>query len=256
LRAAWAAQPPRGIALHWTSRERGAEIQWDILGGQAPALPEGAVILHLAGVTSGSEDALRQNSAMIPPLVAAARAAAARTILFASTAAVYGRRDAPAHEEDTPMPLAPYGASKLAAEAALLAQDTLPATILRLGNVVGADALLGAQNAGREVILDPVAGRDGGPIRSWIGPAQLADILGQMVHATLPKVLNVAADPPLPMAALLEAAKRRWRYGPPRSGVLDYAVLDTTRLKSLCQVRKVSAGILAAEATWALGVLQ
>jgi nucleoside-diphosphate-sugar epimerase len=256
LHAAWAAQPVPGLALHWASRERGAEIQWDILADRPPALPERATILHLAGVTAGDEAALRQNSAMIAPLVAAADANRAQAILFVSTAAVYGRLDRPAGEEDQPQPLAPYGVAKLAAERALLAQHTLRATILRLGNVVGADALLGAQNLNREISLDPVAGRPGGPIRSWIGPQLLAQVLGQLVRAPLPHVLNIAAGPPLPMADLLEAAGRRWRYGPPRLGVLDYAVLDTARLQSLCPVGDVSASMLAQEAAWASRVLQ
>lgn len=192
---------------------------------------------------------------MIGPLISVARAAAAQRIIFASTAAVYGRCDKPVLETDEALPLSPYGAAKLAAEKLLLEQSHVPAFILRIGNVVGADALMGPHNADREVILDPVEGRSGGPIRSWIGPRQLAELLAKLVLMPLPQVLNIAADPPIAMADLLNAAGRSWRYGPQRQGVLDYAVLDTMRLQGLVRVQAVTPTKLAQDAAWATGAL-
>lgn len=191
---------------------------------------------------------------MIAPLVRAAHDAKARCILFASTAAVYGRRSRPALETDEPLPLAPYGLAKLAAEKLLLAQDLVPATVLRIGNVIGADALMGAQEDAGEIVLDPVEGREGGPIRSWIGPKQLASLLARLALLPLPKVLNLASDPPLAMGELLQAAGRPWRYGPPRKGVLDFAVLDTQLLQSLCKCEKATPAGMAREAAWAKDV--
>ena len=67
-----------------------------------------------------------------------------KTVVFSSTAAVYGEPDAPLIGEDTPLgPINPYGASKMMAERAL--QDIAGAhgvayAVLRYFNVAGADA--------------------------------------------------------------------------------------------------------------------
>ena len=81
-------------------------------------------IFHLAGsasVPDSVEEArtdFERNALASFNLLEAVRAAAPRTaIVFASSAAVYGEGAAtPLREEDATVPLAPYGASKLAAE--------------------------------------------------------------------------------------------------------------------------------------------
>ncbi len=189
-----------------------------MLADPVPDLPRGAVILHLAGVTRGDETALRQNLAMIPALARAAQAASARSILFASTAGVYAPGPDPAGEEDAPAPPGAYGRAKLLAEQALRDRAHCPVHVLRIGNVAGADALLGPRPAQSPIVLDPVPGRDGGPLRSWIGPRDLAAALAALCRADLPPVLNLAQDPPLAMADLLDASHLPWTYGPPRAG--------------------------------------
>ncbi len=63
-----------------------------------------------------------------------------RRIVFASSNAPLGRQTPPATEDQAPLPVSPYGASKLAGEAYCLAYQAsfgLATTVLRFGNVYG-----------------------------------------------------------------------------------------------------------------------
>ena len=218
-------------------------------------LPRGATVLHLAGVTRGTDEALSQNVTTVPTLLKACTGIAARRLLFVSTAAVYAPGPLPSAEADPPAPVSPYGASKARAEVLLRLQDSVATTILRLGNVAGADALLGPRPAGEQVVLDPVPGRDGGPVRSWIGPRTLAQTLAMLCLRDLPPVLNIAQAPPLPMADLLWAAGVPWRYGPPNLSVVPVAAMDVSHLQSIVDQPPADPATLAAQAAWARGVL-
>lgn len=255
LRAAWGETPDEGICPVWTGRGKDMEVQWDILSGPVPSLPRGAVVLHLAGVVRGTDDQLRRNSAMVAPLLQACQQIRARALLFVSTAAVYGTGPNLANEDDQPAPASAYGLAKATAERVAFGQAEIAVSVLRLGNVPGADALLGLRSDDADIILDPVSGRDGGPVRSWIGPRSLANVIAALSKLDLPPILNVAAGPPLPMAALLQASGRRWRYGPPNPLVVADAVMDTRRLQALVPVPTTTAVDLAAQAEWARGVL-
>ena len=109
--------------------------------------------------------------------------------------------------------------------------------MLRIGNVIGADALIGGADAA-EVVLDPVPGQAGGPQRAAIGPVALARVLEGLAaralagHA-LPDLLNIAAPGAVAMADLLQAAGLPWRYGPENPHVLARAAMDTSRLEAL-----------------------
>jgi UDP-glucose 4-epimerase len=104
-------------------------------------------IVHLAAVTSvlrslEHPDATYQtNIAATHALLEAARAAGARSLVFASTNAVTGPMEAPAiSEAATLRPLTPYGATKAAGEmlmSAYTASYGLRCTRLRLTNVYG-----------------------------------------------------------------------------------------------------------------------
>lgn len=179
----------------------------------------------------------------------------AAVLLAASSAAVYAPSAVPVTEEATPAPATPNGRSKLETEGLLArncAEGGVPLVLLRIGNVVGADALFGPRAPESPPIrLDPVPGRDGGPVRSWIGPRSLGQALARLCLAAgagdgLPPLLNLAQDPPLAMADLLAASGLPWAYGPPNPSVLPDAVLSTERLRHLVPLpRATAAGLLA-----------
>ncbi len=111
-------------------------------------------------------------------------------------------------------------------------------TILRIGNVLGADALIGGAGGRGITTLDPVPGCEGGPLRSYIGPRSLAFVLaGLFQQAALGQridpVLNIAVSPAVAMADLLDAAGLDWRFGPINPNVVPRVVLDTSRLQAL-----------------------
>ncbi len=215
-------------------------------------LPQGAVVLHLAGVTRGSEDHLQANVDLVPPLLGLCRQVGARRLLFLSSAAVYPA-GALLPESAPPAPPNAYGRSKAKAEALVMAQGETPVTIIRPGNIAGADALLGPRPPA-EIVLDPVPGRPGGPLRSWIGARVLVQALAALCQRDLPPVLNLAQSPPLPMADLLDASALPWRYGPTPATV-PVATQDVSLLHGLIDVPPATPRQLAQEAAWARGVL-
>lgn len=261
--AAWADRPPAGLRLHWSGRRKGTAIQWDMLSDQVPELPPRAIVLHLAGVARGATASFADNAAMIHALLRGCRASKAHAVLFASSASVYAPGPRPARESDPPAPQTDYGRSKLLAEQALqgLAGPDLPVHVLRIGNVPGADALLGPHAGTGLLILDPVPGREGGPVRSWIGPRELAEVIAELARLQsldrlAPTTLNIAQDPPLPMAALLQASGLPWAYGPGSDRVVADATLATERLQSLMALPPAQADSLAQQAAWAREVLR
>lgn len=171
-----------------------------------------------------------------------------------SSAAVYGPSKAPITEAQPPDPGNDYGRAKWLAE--LAAQAVLPPdrlTILRLGNLAGADALLSAARTG-PVVLDPIEGQPGGPERSYIGPRVLADVLRALIlrvqsGGTLPPVLNVAQPPALAMADLLRAAGADWRFGPPRAAAIPRVELRVDLLTSLVPVPEATAARVVQDMT-------
>ncbi|WP_241557912.1 NAD-dependent epimerase/dehydratase family protein [Falsirhodobacter deserti] len=205
--------------------------------GQAWPAGQGGVILNLAGVTDPAGP-LDDNVTTAAAAITEGARRGARVFLL-SSAAVYGRGDRDFSEDDTTAPLNAYGQAKLRMEA--LAGS---ATILRLGNVAGADALLG--RAAEEVTLDPAG--ESGPVRSYIGPVTLARVLWALMQApSLPRILNIAEPPPVAMSALLAAAGIPWRFGPPREGTIPRVGLDTTRLQAICPLPPADPARMVAE---------
>lgn len=202
------------------------------------------VIVNLAGVTAGTPEALALNTALARAALDAADAAGGRPVLLASSAAVYGAGHAGlCRETDAPTPLAPYGAAKAAMEAELAGRAG--AIWLRIGNVAGADALLGraAPEGGRVLDILP----DGhGPRRSFIGPQALAAALARLVRlvaagAEVPAVLNLSLAGALPMDALLTAAGESWVPRPAPANLIPHVELDVTRAVDLGLVPEAPA---------------
>jgi nucleoside-diphosphate-sugar epimerase len=229
----------------------GVDLVWD-LTGPAPSLPRGAVILHLAARLSGSGDLVAENLAMVRGVMRAAADHGAARVLLASSAAVYGAQPDTCCEEGPALPLSAYGRAKLASEMAARAwAGAVPLTVLRIGNVPGADALLGQDRRG-PVTLDPVPGSRAGPVRSWIGPNRLAEVIFTLAQRAaageaLPLCMNIASDPALGMGDLLQAAGMDWEFGPTRPVPVPRAVLDLRRLQSILPQLETSADDLVAE---------
>src|SRR5439155_13883839 len=104
------------------------------------ALDGSEVVVHAAGLTRGRND--RQFRAVnvegTRAVVAAANGTGARLIHISSLAAIGpGTPGRPAHEDDRPQPLTPYGKSKLASEAVVRSDARVPWTILRPSAVYG-----------------------------------------------------------------------------------------------------------------------
>lgn len=225
---------------------------WDILHQPCPEGLASGVVLALAG---GRAD-LPANTTLTLATLEAAAAQGARHVLVASSSQVYAPGDG--RSETTPVaPATDYGAAKVAMEAAARAwKASRPGgpglTLLRIGNVVGADALL--RGAPRPVVLDPAPGGRG-PVRSYIGPATLAAVFGRLAvmaaaREPLPEVLNVAAPKPVAMADLLDAAGLDWSFGADRPGIVPRMVLDTTPLRALQRMPPQASLPAAMVAEW------
>ncbi|MFN7224185.1 MAG: NAD-dependent epimerase/dehydratase family protein [Paracoccaceae bacterium] len=212
--------------VYWLTRQ-----EWDILHDPPPDLPHGATWLDLSGVIRGE---VSHNPALAQRVCAAASERDGR-VIYVSSAAVYSGGGVDMDEADTPRPSNDYGRSKLAAET--IVRQCAGSTVLRLGNLVGADALLGVA---RDVtMLDPVPGELRGPVRSYIGPHVLAEVLlklCQMPKRVLPDILNIAQPGEIRMADLLTAAGINWRFGPSRTDVLGRVVMSVQRLTGIIDV--------------------
>ena len=214
-----------------------------------------SALVALGGVTSGDAKALEGNTAAALDALEAARAAGVPRVLILSSSAVYGRADGPLDETMPPTPANPYGAAKAEMEAAIArwrsAHPRRPETcILRLGNVAGADALLGGLDPERRPRLDTWP--DGStPLRGYVGPVTLARVLAELaLHPlALPPVLNLAADP-VEMGALLRAVGRDWDAVPAPAQALRAVRLDTTRLRALVSLDPVEATASELVAQW------
>lgn len=236
LRLVWQDVAPEGLVPLWLGRgpTRGPEEQSGDLLLSPPVLPEGAIILHLAGATARPVPDHADHVALARAVAGLADRCGARHLFLASSAAVYGAAPDLHTEEGPTVPLSPYGRAKLAAEAVVA--ERAATTVLRIGNVAGADALLGRRSG--HITLDPVPGTDRGPIRSYIGPASFARTLIALAGraasgSALPQRLNIAQSPPVAMADLLDAADRGWSWGPPNPSVIPAVALSTRRLDGL-----------------------
>ena len=235
LRRYWQASPPRGIRLSYQAR-RGGDITWKAEDGPDALAAHGTFdrLLVLAGVTPGEDRDLTQNARIARTCHAAAAKMGAAHMLLASSSAVYGTAlTRPYTEADAPAPSSDYGKAKLEAEQAV-AEAAPPVTALRIGNVLGADALMlnaARASAERPVYLDRFI--DGhGPLRSYIGPATLAQVLETLLHAgdALPHVVNVAAPAPIAMQSLLEASDTPYVMRPAPPDAVQTITLDCSAL--------------------------
>lgn len=235
LRAGWAGRAD--IAPFWQTRGAAAGpgwVRWDPLG--ADPMPDCDIVVDVAGVTRG--DRLEDNARLAGAVAAAARG---RRVLHAGSIAAYGLAEDAA--EDRPLaPLSPYGRAKAAAEAAVAGR----AVVMRIGNVIGADALEAAVGV-KPVVMDRFA-EGHGPLRSAIGPAAFARVVAALAGAaSLPPVVNLALPGAVDLADILRAAgvPFTWRAAPP--GAVPRATMDLRRLAALVPLPPADPAAIAAD---------
>ena len=222
-------------ALSWTPLDGPGALVAHAQVGQRPD-----TIIALAGVTPGPGRDLSLNRTIAEATLAAAHDAGVPRVLLSSSSAVYGAGCGTPFVEDAPCaPVNAYGAAKRDMEAACdpWRARGLDICVLRIGNVAGADALLlnaGRSGPGGAVVIDRFAD-GGGPVRSYIGPATLAAVLGTLCRhvGPLPPVLNIACPVPVAMADLAGAAGAPYETRPAPPGAHQRIILDCRRLESL-----------------------
>lgn len=223
------ADVPGGICLDPLA-ENGMEALSEAMIGRD-------LIFALAGVTPATGVPLNINSVLANRVLCAAEKAGVKHVFFVSSAAVYGVSDLAHGEEEALTPVSDYGVSKQRMEEGILRADSsVQLVILRIGNIVGADQLIGRVGLQKDVMLDCFAnGR--GPLRSYIGPVTLARVISRLMdHADagreLPQIINIAAAD-LYMDELLEAADMSYeRRAAPAHGIAR-VIFDLARLQSL-----------------------
>ena len=222
-------------ALSWTPLDGPGALVAHAQAGHRPC-----AIIALAGMTPGPGRDLSLNRTIAEATLAAAHDAGVPRVLLSSSSAVYGAGCGTPFVEDAPCaPVNAYGAAKRDMEAACdpWRARGLDICVLRIGNVAGADALLlnaGRGGPGGAVVIDRFA-NGGGPVRSYIGPATLAAVLGTLCrHAgPLPEVLNIAAPVPVAMTDLAEAAGADHKTRPAPPDAHQRITLDCRRLEAL-----------------------
>lgn len=206
-------------------------------------------MIVLAGAVRGD---LSLNSQLAEACCAAAAQTGIGQVLLASSSAVYGVNGGLACREDTPThPVNDYGRAKLEAEAVANGWRArgLAITALRIGNVAGADALLGGIQPGQPTKIDAFA--DGtGPVRSYIGPISLADVLARLLGQDLPPVLNIGAPHPVAMADLAQAAGAEWQYQPAPATAYQRITLDCGQLAQHYHFAENQSDAAAMVAEW------
>ena len=251
------APPPADLVLQ--SRREGGGLLWDPLLQPLPATAgRFSCLIAFAGVTPAAGAALDANLALAEATLAAAHAAGIARVLLTSSSAVYGapQGDAPFHESDALRPLNPYGAAKVAMEAACAPWRArgLEICILRIGNVTGADVLLlnGARaTAAAPLRIDRFA--DGqGPRRSYVGPADLARVVESLAAAAgpLPPVLNIGAPQPVDMADLADAAGMPWIWTAAPLQAVQNITLDCRALDSLHPANRTASSPVEMVRQW------
>ncbi len=253
----WAWKGRLNVQSIWHMRKNVPPPEWvsfDILTDKA-ALAEACAnadaVLNLTGIVPARPEDLHLNRQLAE---AVQQQIGARPHFLASSASVYGRAGGLCREEDSVHPVAPYGQAKLDMERAVLAMPQNRVTCLRIGNVAGADQILGGAAQGRAMVLDQF---DDGttPKRSYIGPMTLGRVLGDLLQAAgqgadLPGVINIAAPGAVEMGALLDAGGWDWTARPAPPTAIGEVTLDITRLSRFTRLDPVSGTAPALVAEW------
>lgn len=273
LRAVWPASIASDLRVDWQFRSAQPTIPnafvWSDLADIKPLLDHAksvdgldGLFIFLGASRAGDKtdvDQMAINVSLVDQALQAAAAAEIPRVLIASSSAVYGGGDGVPFDESSALhPVNAYGMAKRDMEALCVARAAeygIEVCLLRIGNVAGADALLGPtegwQSGDTPRLLDIYPDGDG-PRRSYIGPESLADVLRCLALQSqpLPQVINVAAPMSVSMKALLEAAAVDWEPRSVSASPLQDIVLDCERLATLTDIKDSDGAANGLVAQW------
>jgi nucleoside-diphosphate-sugar epimerase len=259
LRAIWSEEATTNLCIDWQFRcpqpASADTLIWSNLAELDPLLDHASLVGGLDGLfvfLGASQTGDKTNTAqmavnvsLVDLAIKAAAVAKIPRVIVASSSAVYGGgHGVPFHENSVLRPVNAYGEAKRDMETLCHAQAAaygIDVCMLRIGNVAGADALLGGAaewRSGDEPKQLDVYPDGDGPRRSYIGPASLARVLEQLALAPKPlaQAINVAALQGVSMNALLDAAGIAWQPRPVPASSLQDIVLDCSRVKALSAI--------------------
>lgn len=196
-----------GLSLIPVYRDlRSGGVLWSP-GAPVPQTLRADAVLALWGVTVGAPSDLAQNCELALAAQAIGHEIGADRVLHCSSVAVYRPGPAPLTETCPTAPVNPYGEAKLAMEEALAQAQGVKSTVMRIGNVAGADSLFaaGRRDGTTRVTRYP---NGFGPLRSYIAPGDLVRALRCLLTCNpedLPSVVNLAAPKPVRMEDLAKA---------------------------------------------------
>ncbi len=232
----WGTKRPVGLGPVFTGRRAEGPVEAAMVAcrmtdpeGFARVLEGADLVLDLAGPTRApGAEAHDDHWKLFDALAAVAPC----PIVTMSSSAVYDG-GADRAETESVSPQSAYGRAKAEVETRVRARPGT--TALRLGNVAGADALLGGRVPGRRIELHRFPdGRT--PVRSYLGPVTLARVLADLCRLSLagrlPPVLNLCGPAPVEMAALLDAAGLDWEPVSAPPGALAELTLSPTYLRT------------------------
>lgn len=243
-------EPASAKHIPWDITEQGKTglLNWMQTFGQLDCL------VVLAGTTPATGQNMQDNLTLTKRYIEAFAELGLKRVLFASSSAVYGAGDGtPLNEDSNCVPLNEYGKSKLQMEKYLSEKrsDCIEICCLRIGNVVGADALLSNADQKKITSID-IFNNGRGPLRSYIGPRDLADVLGQLAttESALPFTLNVAASEPIYMDDLAGAAQLEWRPRPAPPTAIQNITLNCDKLETLVHLPEASSKPIRMTSDW------
>jgi UDP-glucose 4-epimerase len=227
------------IAQH-RDKNRSDGFFWPLLETAGSQLKKQKIstIICLAGVTPETGVDLALNTTIANNVLKAAYTSGVKRILLASSSAVYGAAQG-CRENDANNPVNTYGVAKVKMETACAPWRGagLEICCLRIGNVVGADALMKnitRLNGSKPVSIDCFS--DGrGPVRSYIGPKTLAEVLFTLAtqKRPLPETLNVASPHEVYMEELAEAASYPFTFISAPASAHQKITLNGERLENM-----------------------
>jgi len=207
------------------------------------------VVVHLAALTDASEsleipgEYLEVNVGGTLNICRAARGV--KSLIYASSAAVYGDAPVPVNEESPTRPISPYGASKLAGEAYVWAYSRVneyKPVVLRLFNVYGPRQSRGYAGVISEFVrravrgLDLIVYGDGLRTRDFIHVRDVVELIAGIVErGGVSGVYNIGSGAPVRIIDLAHMVIRvagstsRIVHGPPRPGDIRYSQADISR---------------------------